>query len=252
MNRFIQVAYLTPRNRDPLQESLVSAVCLWGSHLSPNAALRTFEARFLAKAVQDVSASLFLASAPEHRMGLLSVVQAEVLLATYFYARGRFLEGRYHGSAAASLALSCGLNILGAPGSGVGPALNLICPSRLRLPPTSTADAVDHGERVNAFWEVYILDKCWSVALGSPSSISDTTTAGTRIVTPWPLGMAQYEQGQAVLYTGREVVTDFLNSRDVDDVAYASPIALRAKAATLFSQASVLASRYHPGASTTP
>ncbi len=37
-------------------------------------------------------------------------MQAELLLAIYFFCLGRYLEGRYHANAAVSLAVSCGLH----------------------------------------------------------------------------------------------------------------------------------------------
>ncbi|EKM53301.1 uncharacterized protein PHACADRAFT_175699 [Phanerochaete carnosa HHB-10118-sp] len=111
----------------------------------------------------------------------------------------------------------------------------------------AAADAVEQGERVDAFWAVYVLDKCWSVALESPSAISDSSTSGTRISTPWPLSIAQYEQGRVATYTGVPVISEFLNGHTIGNLDYFSPFALRAQASTLFSQASVLASRYRDG-----
>lgn len=195
MNRFVRLAYLPPRHRDALQESLVSAVCLWGTHLSRDPALRAHEPRCLAKAVRDVSSALFLAGAGEHgSRAVLGAIQAEVLLANFFFAAGRFLEGRYHSSAATSLAITCRLNALGLPGAaGAGLGMGLVR-AAYDASAAGPGDAVDQGERVNAFWAVYVLDKCWSVALGSPSAISDNSTSGARISTPWPLALADYEQ----------------------------------------------------------
>ena len=55
-------------------------------------------------------------------------------------------------------------------------------------------DSIEEGERIDAFWQVYILDKAWAVALKSPSSISEDGLWGTQIDTPWPLRMQEYEQ----------------------------------------------------------
>ena len=208
MNRFVQMAYLPARNRDPLEESLVSAVCLWGSHLAHTPGLRAYEARFLAKAVREVSA-LFLAPGAAHGRTILCVVQAEVLLAHYFFNSGRFLEGRYHCSAAASLAITCRLNALGhGTGAGAGLGMQLVGGAYVGLPAADGGDVVAQGERINAFWAVYVLDKCWSVALGSPSSIADQSSSGARITTPWPLSMQQYEQVSTLGVTSLQTWAD--------------------------------------------
>ncbi|KIP11315.1 hypothetical protein PHLGIDRAFT_124964 [Phlebiopsis gigantea 11061_1 CR5-6] len=250
VNRFVQMAYLPALNRDPLEESLVSAVCLWGSHLSHTPAIRAYEATFLAKAVKEVSSALFPAG-PGSAQGrtILCVIQAEVLLANYFFNSGRFLEGRYHCSAAASLAITCRLDTLGGHGTGAGAGLGmqLVGGAYVGLSAADGGDAIAQGEKINAFWAVYVLDKCWSVALGSPSAIAGQSSLGARISTPWPLSMQQYEQGQMVVYTGQPVVSDFLSSRTLDRQGYLCPVALRAKAATLFAQATVLAARYREG-----
>lgn len=202
VTRFVQLAYLPTGQREPLTESLVSAVCLWGSHLSKGTSINAFESRLLSKAIQDVSTSLFLANSGDRGHAILGVIQAEVLLANYFFALGRFLEGKYHCSAAASLAITCRLNTLGLPlaaDARAGLGMGLVRGSYAGFAAASADDSVDQGERVNAFWAVYVLDKCWSVALGSPSSISESSTSSTRISTPWPLTMAQYEKVRCIV-----------------------------------------------------
>ena len=194
MNRFVQLASSPSRNRNSPNEALISTVCLWGSHLSRNPSVKRHEAGFLTKAIRDVSGSLFLTNTGQHGHAILGIIQAEVLLANYFFSLGRFLEGKYHSSAATSLAITCRLNALGSvPDAGML-GMNLITQPYPGFPTADAGDAIDHGERINAFWAVYILDKCWSVALSSPSSISENITSGLRITTPWPLSMAQYQQ----------------------------------------------------------
>jgi hypothetical protein len=261
MNRFVRQAYITSSSRDPLFESLVSAVCLWGSHLSSIPSLKRYESAFLSKAIQDVSSALFLASSEQHGHGIIRVIQAEVLLANYFFSFGRFLEGRYHSTAATSLAITCKLYALGATQDVNMLGMNLVRGSYTELMESEVGDVIDHGECINAFWAVYALDKCWSVALASPSSISENSISGIQIITPWPLAIAQYEQvrhhrelsgytqsdiqqGQTVAFPSQPVVTEFLNSPVVGSLEYCSPLALRAKACILFSRASSLASRF--------
>ncbi|EKM53300.1 uncharacterized protein PHACADRAFT_197729 [Phanerochaete carnosa HHB-10118-sp] len=76
--RFIQLAYLPVDQRDPLTDSLVSAVCLWGSRLSRDTPLHAFEEHLLTKAVQGVSTSLFLANSGDRGHAILRVIQADL------------------------------------------------------------------------------------------------------------------------------------------------------------------------------
>ena len=64
---------------------------------------------------------------------------------------------------------------------------------QLSLPDSGTAspigscvDATDMIERTWIFWNIYSLDKLWSLAANKPSHILDGTDAQTRITTPWP------------------------------------------------------------------
>ena len=102
----MQLAYTPPNSRDRFVESLITTVCLWGCRLARNAALSTYEPGLLSRAVHLLSGSLFLANTEARGHGIIGVIQAEVLLSNYFFSLGRFLEGRYHCSAAASLAIS--------------------------------------------------------------------------------------------------------------------------------------------------
>lgn len=136
---------------------------------------------------------------------LVSAIQAEVLLARYFFNLGRLLEGRFHANAAVSLAISCGMHRIafGAqppPTSSATGARSVI--GGLTAASSSSGmfdlaparDPVELGERVRLFWEVYTLDRCWSVALGSPCVLTDDEESGTQIDTPWPKEMEEYDQ----------------------------------------------------------
>lgn len=168
--------------------ALLSAVYLWGIHLSSNEAMKSHEATFLARALEQTSTAL----ASSHPKMIIHALQAEILLSCYFLRSGRFLEGKFHVSAAASLAISCGLNkIRSSHNTPTAPDF-VGSTGAFDLPPP--IDAVEEGERINGFWAVFVLDKCWSVALGSPSHFTDSTALGTRIDTPWPLENQDYEQ----------------------------------------------------------
>lgn len=123
-------------------------------------------------------------------------MQAEVLVAQYFFTHGRILEGRYHANAAVSLAVSYGfhrISLLSYTTSS--PPSQSAVPSSLGLlaqvfPPARSC--IELGERINVFWSVYNIDRCWSV-VGNPCIMSDDPAHGTQIDTPWPLDMQEYE-----------------------------------------------------------
>lgn len=165
----------------------MSTVYLWGIHISRSDFYRNHESTFLSRALQHTANAL----SGNHPQKVLHALQSEILLAYYFFRNGRFLEGKYHSSAAASLAISCGLNKIRSA-SNSAPNPDLVGNQSFTLP--IPRDTIEEGERINGFWTVFILDKCWSVALGSPSNLTDSETLGTRIDTPWPLNPRDYEQ----------------------------------------------------------
>jgi hypothetical protein len=59
-------------------------------------------------------------------------------------------------------------------------------------------DQIEEGERINAFWAVFFMDRCWAVAFGPPLVISDMDAPGMQIDTPWPLEMETYERVRAL------------------------------------------------------
>ncbi|KAK7691462.1 hypothetical protein QCA50_004861 [Cerrena zonata] len=209
-----------------LLEAMLDAMYLWGSHFSNDSVLHSREAELLGRVVHSVSDSLFIDSTAQRGHAVLYGIQAEVLLANYYLANGRFLEGRYHISAAVSLAVSCKLNL-----------------SHTNFT-TNPLDPIEEGERVDAFWQVYVLDKAWAVALKSPSSISEDGLWGTQIDTPWPLTLQEYEQGVFADLFSNNTVQMFLAGLDVTPPVGYSPLALRAQATILFSRASIIANQY--------
>lgn len=161
--------------------ALMTTIYLLGIFLSHTPSLTVHEKTFLERALTDVSGAL----SNHHPQKFLQTIQAEVLLASYFLAPGRFLEGKYHITATLSLGLSIGLNkIRSDRQTSPGPATILPAPQ----------DAIEEGERVDACWIVLIVDKCWAVALASePSTACPSDLVGIQIDTPWPLEVQDYE-----------------------------------------------------------
>jgi hypothetical protein len=173
--------------------ALLSTIYLWGLHLSGSEALREHESTFRSRALQHTSNAL----SDSHPQRFLHALQAEILLSYYFFRNGRFVEGKYHCSAAVSLAFSGGLNQIRSA-QGASPNIGFVGNRTPSLPPPR--DLVDEGERINGFWAALVLDKCWSVVLGLPSNFTDDDALGTRIDTPWPLDNLSYEQVCLVLF----------------------------------------------------
>jgi hypothetical protein len=122
----------------------------------------------------------------------VQLIQTHALLAVYFYHTGRVYDGRYHTGAAAALALQCGLHQMRSEQPPAPVATPGVRALGLGLPPPE--DAVEEGERINAFWTVYAQDHVWAVVLGVSAIISDAHgDSRMQVDTPWPLDMAQYE-----------------------------------------------------------
>ncbi|VDC04994.1 unnamed protein product [Peniophora sp. CBMAI 1063] len=146
----------------------------------------------LSRAQSEVGRALVDASA-QH---IIQAIQAHALLAVYFCDTCLYIESRAHVDAAAALATRVGLHkIRGTPGR---------VPYGVFMDPVTTVlpeplDAVEEGERINAFWTSFCLDRIYAVVLGVPPLIIDAEDADMQVDTPWPLDMTLYEQGHMPL-----------------------------------------------------
>ncbi|KAF8485629.1 hypothetical protein JB92DRAFT_1537554 [Gautieria morchelliformis] len=253
VNRFL--ASLT--SASPPHPALLLAIYALACHFSLSPVLTPHESRFVSRALRAVSNAL------EASDRLVHVLQASCLLAVLFFAKGRLLEGYYHAGAATRLAVGLGLHQITPPdwlsathtgspaassdsadarASGSGSGSSSILP-----PPV---DAIELGERILAFWQVYNLDRCWAVATGLPVALSDDKYPRTRIETAWPKLLEEYEMGHvsdadysSVRYLYSQVTTLPFSNND-------SAHTLRAKATTLFERAARLSSSFNTGAQT--
>lgn len=179
--------------RQQLSPALLNAIFLWGACFSSDATLLAQEQAFLSLATQSLATSLLQPPTDNHNL-LVQVLQAEVLISAYFFSRGRILEGQYHCGAAVSLALSCGLHqVRSSPPPAGDTASSSITTSMLPV----ARDRIEENERIDAFWTVYNLEKCWAAALGFQVQLTDA--GPLQINTPWPM-------------EGEEAVSDILSS----------------------------------------
>lgn len=164
---------------------LMNAIYLWACYLSRPGQLSEHESLYLARAVRALN------EAVEYPTKVIDLIQGSCLIPVYYLSNGQLFQGNYYASTAASLAVHCGLHQLQAdelvprPTSGA----DWSAPFKLDTP----KDVVDQGERILAFWQVFNLDRCWSVALHRPAVLSDNSHSWTRISTPWPQRMEDYE-----------------------------------------------------------
>ncbi|KAJ7899064.1 hypothetical protein B0H13DRAFT_800211 [Mycena leptocephala] len=218
----IMRSVFSPDPQRPISSSLLNSILLFGIHLSGFPAMQAREAVFLERAVRSV--------APVRPHQVTQNIQAEVLLAQYFLREGRFLEAMHRINTAASLAIGCGLHRLSGPHS-----------ERETYALPSTRDAVEQGERVNAFWTIMALHKIFSIIMRWPSSVSDILDE--QIDLPWPLEMEVYESGIVPInprhqFTMKEFLDDPMTA---NFEAANSCLAQHAKAAALFERASHMA-----------
>ncbi len=144
-----------------------------------------------------------IASAPV----VMDTIQAAVLLSRYFFSIGRLHEASYYSNAAASLTIQSGLHQINSSlaiaisQQQQVPAfagLSAVYSSALRLPPPQ--DGIELGERINLFWQVFVLDRLLSVALRRSPTIIDDDSVETRIDTPWPEDVEEYEHVSGLLH----------------------------------------------------
>lgn len=266
--RFLSSLNLPPSHPGRPHPALLYSIYVWALRLSHCPDSVQLEPRFLARAISALTDALgdFDARTRTHAL------QAEVLLAQYFFCLGRFLEGRYHANAAVSLALSCDLHAIRAAGGAPAGLASLVGIHGI-FDLAAPRDVIEEGERVNAFWAVFNIDRCWSFAVGSPPILCDDAALGTQIDTPWPLEMEDYElvrcarappllrlalQGPLTFsahqlpddraHSSTKTIQSFLDRHVVPSQSSGqSGPALRVKASALFERVARLATRYHPG-----
>lgn len=161
---------------------LMNAIFLWSCYLSRPGPLSHHESHYLTRALNALHDAL------QQSDRIIDIIQASCLLSMYYLSNGRVLEGSYHASAAASLALQWGLH---GGVSNVGTVGYSEAVSGFALDPPR--DRVEEGERILTFWQVYCLDRCWSVVLHKPATIPDVQNAFPAINIPWPLDIDEYE-----------------------------------------------------------
>jgi hypothetical protein len=183
-----------------------------------------------------------------HPKRILHTIQAEVLLATYYFRTARFLEAKARLGSAVSLVLTTQMHRLRSSNYllfsplGVDNGGN---PVFWQVPQA----AIEEGEHINGFWAVFSLHKMVSFALDPAGGVCGALEApGLQIDTPWPFDSHDYRNGCLTTdIQGNQTVKHFLagaysNTNRNDS----SRTAMLAKAAILCHRATYLTGQWTP------
>lgn len=165
----------------------MNAVCLWGIVYSKSNELLQREPIYASLVASQLGSAI--PTTPSHQ--ILQVIQAYILHAIYLFRIGNFPAGRHEANSASSLAVACGLHKIRT--AQPMPAFTSFI-DQIDLTLQEPRDQIEEGERINAFWAVFVMDRCLSVVFGPPLVISDMDAPGMHIDTPWPLEMEMYER----------------------------------------------------------
>ncbi|KAG6902187.1 hypothetical protein C0995_003283 [Termitomyces sp. Mi166 len=221
--------------------AVLSAVYLWGVHLSQSEALLQQEQSFILRALQHAVTGMF----GSHPDIILHTLQAEVLLSYYLLRVGRFIEAKCHTATAVSLAFGAGLHKTRSVHLTVPPTLGLSSDIPFSLPPPH--DNVEEGERIDGFWTVMVLHKYITVVLEPSTSICGTSEAlGIQVDTPWPLDISDYSGGLGPDVRGNDTIRNFWINTVETGHGGQSITAHNAKAAILFHRSAQLAGQWMP------
>ncbi len=161
--------------------ALLNAIYLLGCHFARSPYYSELETTFFNKALNEITAALDTSDR------LVDIIEASCLLAVYLYINCRFLEGYCHAFSAARLAVGLGLHQMSAQFGGEGVAHPQATPIPIAPPRTRE----ETRNRISAFWQVFIVDRCWTIANGLPLALPDGDSNHARIKTPWPMPLPQ-------------------------------------------------------------
>ncbi|KAJ6500684.1 hypothetical protein C8R45DRAFT_1071233 [Mycena sanguinolenta] len=179
-----QVERFSLSNTEPFgfepHPALMNAIYLLACHFARSPYCSEIEPIFFTRALHEITVAL------DNADRLVDIVQASCLLSVYLYVNCRSLEGYTHSFSAARLAVGLGLHqIRPLPPLGTDPS-QLYSDEITPIPIPPARDRAEMADRIAAFWQVFMVDRCWSVASGLPVALPDGDCPQVRIKTPWP------------------------------------------------------------------
>ena len=140
-NRFDSLSSTTIFQCTPPSPSIMSAIYLLGSFFSHIPLPHELQTQLLEQALRNVTRSL------HHQEQLIDVIQASCLISQYFFFNHRVLEGHRHLLAAKRMSFDLGLYSV----------------SESDIPGYDSVSQ-DTTEKSAVFWQVFMVDRFWSVA----------------------------------------------------------------------------------------
>ncbi|KAF7298510.1 adenylate kinase [Mycena kentingensis (nom. inval.)] len=216
--------------------ALMNAIYLLACHFARSPYCTEMEPVFFSRALHEITVAL------DNSDRLVDVVQASCLLAVYLYFNCRSLEGYCHSFSAARLAVGLGMHQI----KRFLPLDDMTGTEEITpIPIPPPRDRAEVADRVSAFWQVFMVDRCWSVASGLPVALPDGDCPQVKITTPWP---SQADDEMSVLLgagsPSSHTISELFEHRPMisleSDALYMP--ALRAKAAALYERTYRLAS----------
>ncbi|KIM38920.1 hypothetical protein M413DRAFT_29841 [Hebeloma cylindrosporum] len=204
--------------------ALIYATYLWAIRLSPDERVKQHEHSYLHQAIEE-SVTILSGSHPDK---FLHSIQTEVLLATYFFTKGNFEEGRHRLSKAVLQVFSFNLHKIRSSDPWEQQPTD---------DETDQRNPVEEGEKILGLWTVLALDKLWAIATtNEPHFKHPTHESVSKVDTPWPPDMEDFEKNlfpQHVRTAG--TIHYFIAGVKTDDSGISSR-AIEAKAAILWER----------------
>ncbi|KAG6831208.1 hypothetical protein H0H92_012002 [Tricholoma furcatifolium] len=205
--------------------ALINAMYLLACHFANIEFYSELEPAFFVQVQHEVNLALDTSDR------LTDIVQASALLAIYLYMNNRVMEGYRHTFSAIKLAVGLGLHQIQQPNTltGVFPTQ----PPLISLPLPRDQNELD--DRILAFWQIFMVDRCWSVVNGLPLALPDRDTAQCRILTPWP---STFGSDKFDVIGFQQPVQAFFEGIDLSNPSSDNLPTLKAKAAALYELSS--------------
>ncbi|GLB35522.1 hypothetical protein LshimejAT787_0210870 [Lyophyllum shimeji] len=214
MDRFLNSSL----NQEP-HPALINAMYLLACHFAHMPFYSEMIPAFFVQTQHEINAALDTSDR------LADIVQASSLLAIYLYMNNRVVEGYRHTFSAVRLAIGLGLHQISTSNT-----IAKVYPRQTPLIPIAPPrDARELSDRIFAFWQVFMIDRCWSVANGLPLALPDKNTPQCRILTRWPSALGHWPDDGF-----QPPIQSFFDGLDTLGASEQFMPALKAKAAALY------------------